>query len=59
MTSRSGSASMRITVSEVWNGTPDSRDDPRHGRPDAGGDHDPVGGERHVGALDVQLARAR
>ena len=32
------------------------RDDRRDGGPAAGGDHDPVGRERHVRPLDVQLA---
>ena len=47
---------MRMTVSEVSNGTPAAAIGSRDGRPAAGGDHDPVRGERvgagAVGPLD-------
>ena len=45
----SGSSSMRMIVSDVWNGTPESATTGGHGRARAGREHDAVGGQRLAG----------
>ena len=54
---RAGRSSIRITVSEVWNGTPDRDDDVGDHGVAAGGDDHLVGGEGVTGR-DLQGARA-